>query len=152
MGMSQIEKFEAGYMPEPNTGCWLWTKAQRGGYGILEKQRNKKRVMAHRFSYEKFNGEIPVGFYILHKCDTPACVNPQHLKAGTPAENNKDCVERKRHKFGRHLYRDLRFCKRGHEYTEKTAYIRRNPDGSIEAKECRTCRNLYRGDRPHGRS
>lgn len=54
-------------------------------------------MTASRLSYEAFVGEIPTGLWVLHKCDTPLCINPNHLYAGTPADNVRDMVARGRH-------------------------------------------------------
>lgn len=73
---------------EPN-GCWLWTAGRfTTGYGMF--YYNGKHVLAHRFSYQQFVGDIPEGYFVCHKCDTPLCVNPDHLFAGTRLENMQD--------------------------------------------------------------
>lgn len=71
---------------EPNTGCWLWLRCvNHHGYGSLG--FGGKTYLAHRFSYEKFNGPIPAGYEIDHLCRVRCCVNPQHLEAVTNREN-----------------------------------------------------------------
>jgi DNA-directed RNA polymerase specialized sigma24 family protein len=51
---------------------------------------------AHRLSYELANGPIPPGMCILHSCDNPPCVRPDHLSVGTKRENNDDCTRKER--------------------------------------------------------
>lgn len=88
-------RFESGYIPEPNSGCWIWTRSGiKQGYGLIRDGNGKK--LAHRVAYKLFvcdPGEVNV----LHKCDNPACVNPDHLWLGTQQENALDCVKKKRH-------------------------------------------------------
>lgn len=79
--------------------CWIFQGKGRspGDYGFL-KLKNGKRVMAHRFSWELANGQpIPEGMVIMHKCDTPPCVNPRHLEIGTRKQNAQDMVTKGRH-------------------------------------------------------
>ena len=81
---------------EPGTGCWIWTgPIGANGYGTAS--RNNKKVSAHRLSYSTLVGNIPSGHDIRHKCDTRACINPDHLETGTRAENNRDTSVRGRH-------------------------------------------------------
>lgn len=90
--------FEDNYIPEPNSGCWLWTGPINriippyGGYGRFNKEA------AHRYSFRKFKGEIPTGKLVLHKCDVRGCVNPDHLFLGTHQENTDDMFSKGRDK------------------------------------------------------
>lgn len=61
----------------------------RYGYGILTKGR-KTTLSAHRVSWEICFGPVQNGLHVLHKCDTPACVNPEHLFLGTQQDNMRD--------------------------------------------------------------
>lgn len=82
------------------TGCWLWQRRKTPqGYGILA--RNGVRIGAHKFAYQLANGLVPAGLIVRHKCDVPACVNPDHLCVGTQADNVADKVSRGRQAKGR---------------------------------------------------
>lgn len=79
-------RFERAYMPEPNSGCWLWLNfLTDDGYGVIFSDRKTKR--AHRVAYELFRGEIPDGLVIDHLCRNRCCVNPWHLEIVTRREN-----------------------------------------------------------------
>lgn len=77
---------------EPNTGCWLWGDSVNFfGYGILKASAlDKKIVTAHRASYWLQHGKFNLSLHVLHRCDTPSCVNPDHLFLGTHQENMDD--------------------------------------------------------------
>lgn len=80
---------------EPSCGCWLWTGGQgNGGYGLMRYEG--RLVVAHRAVYMVLRGPIPPRLYLLHRCDTPQCVNPDHLTPGTQKENVADAKRKGR--------------------------------------------------------
>ncbi len=88
------ERFDEKWIPEPNTGCWLWTSTtDKLGYGHFRLNGPK---YAHRASWTIYRGEIPKDLNVCHKCDTPGCVNPDHLFLGTDSDNVKDAVSKGR--------------------------------------------------------
>lgn len=75
----------------PDTGCWEWQYAiNQWGYGTIQ------GWLAHRKMYSESCGDIPEGMMVLHHCDTPACINPEHLFLGTNADNMQDMKEKGR--------------------------------------------------------
>jgi hypothetical protein len=71
--------------------CWLWIGGQTHGYGIFSFGGRKGRPLAaHRFSHWIASGVFPGELDVLHECDTPLCVRPDHLFLGTQADNNED--------------------------------------------------------------
>lgn len=89
------ERFFEKAMPEPMTGCFLWTGAHTGhGYGQV--WTGSKNERAHRVAWKLVHGEIPVGMEVCHRCDVPSCVNPLHLFLGTHQQNMRDSFDKGR--------------------------------------------------------
>ena len=92
--MKHVEKVEGG--------CWNWTACKdKDGYGVFQVRKGLS-ARSHRWMFSQHHS-LESNQYILHSCDNPACVNPEHLRCGTPAENMRDKVERGRWKGGRPL-------------------------------------------------
>jgi len=83
------------------TECWIWTGARNlQGYGRLVLPGFKAAFLAHRISYVKRFGEPRDGSVVMHLCDNPSCVNPEHLKAGTCKRNTWDMIKKGRQSGG----------------------------------------------------
>ena len=111
--------------------CWIWTARTSNGYGWF--QDGPFSMYAHRFSCAAFNG-LRQDEFCLHACDTPLCVNPRHLRAGTQADNMQDVSLRGRwnnQMVGR------THCSRGHEYTAASTAIRYHRGRPY--RSCRKC-------------
>lgn len=112
-------------------------KLRKDGYAHTT--RNKKTVLAHRQAYIDTYGPIPDGMHVLHKCDNPSCVNPEHLFVGTHTDNMQDKLAK-----GRDQNASRTHCYQGHEYTEENTYRNGN------VRYCKTCRREYDRRRRRG--
>lgn len=89
------ERFDAKVSID-SSGCHIWTGPRdRCGYGRF--YALGKKFTAHRFAWERKNGAIASGICACHRCDTPACVNPDHLFLGTHQDNVDDMMAKGRH-------------------------------------------------------
>lgn len=107
--------------------CIVWQgRIESGGYG-----RVGRRGLAHRQAWERANGPIPDGLLVLHHCDNPPCVNPEHLFLGTHQDNSDDAKAKGRVFNGRQSWTH---CVNGHEFTPENTY--RTKRG---VRRCRQC-------------
>ncbi len=125
-------------IPEPNSGCLLWTGAYTGQrkrpYGKLHIGMGR-RVAAHRLAYAlAHSGTLP-DLCVLHTCDTPECVNADHLFLGTQLENIADREAKGRTSRGS---ADLTHCHRGHAFTGENTRVKTRADGR-KHRDCRAC-------------
>lgn len=91
--------FARHIVPEPNTGCWLWTGGfDQDGYGHMHVCQDGAwtTTPAHRGMWQLRNGPMPPELLACHSCDTPACANPDHVWPGTAEQNNADCLRKGR--------------------------------------------------------
>lgn len=148
---SEIENFIfARAIPEPNSGCWLWVLAvNKDGYGKLKK--NRKSLIAHRFTYEQLVGPIPAGLEIDHLCTNKSCVNPAHLEP-VPTKVNIERMHKRRPEAKTRLGRIARerrdartHCPQGHPYSGDN--LRIAPSGQQVCKTC-TRENMRRYRQP----
>ena len=111
---------------DPDRGCWL-KKPTTGnrGYAKMKTIKNGKPVSerGHRFSWRAFNGEIPEGLDVLHRCDVRNCMNPSHLFLGTNLDNINDKIAKNRQPKGEEI--------RSAKLTEEAVRFIRKSDKTI---------------------
>ena len=134
MKPSTADRFDSGYVPEPNSGCWLWTKStSKNGYANFA--WDGRQSYAHRYAFGRFVGPIPSGTEIDHLCRVRSCVNPDHLEAVSHRAN----VLRGTSPSAFAARADK--CKAGHEYTAGNT---RTAEGG--RRVCRECHRLSVAD------
>jgi hypothetical protein len=95
--MPETDRFMS-HVAKQDYGCWLWTAFRmKNGYGNF--RTPARHELAHRASYRLFNGVLDERD-VMHSCDNPSCVNPNHLSLGTRADNMKDAKAKGRNARG----------------------------------------------------
>jgi hypothetical protein len=101
-------------IPEPNSGCWLWTGACNGKgraqIGVKANGQKFKIKNASHISLQLHGRSVPKGMCVLHSCDNTFCVNPDHLFVGTQDDNIQDMIAKGRYRPPARK----EFCIRGH--------------------------------------
>ena len=96
-GPSNREKLQR-YVVDGKTGCWNWIGSKNQlGYGIVVLAGLSKNIAAHRLSLALYKGFDPNSdLNVLHRCDNPSCINPDHLFVGDAFDNMADMMEKGR--------------------------------------------------------
>jgi HNH endonuclease len=115
--------FEDYYIPEPNSGCWLWLGFIEPRTGYAKLKVDGKTQSAHTISYKLHIGSVPDGKELHHTCRMRTCVNPEHLKPVTRQEHREYHSALQTH------------CKYGHEFTPANTILKSN-----WCRDCRTCK------------
>lgn len=119
-------------------GCWLWNgQIGKRGYGMIgvPKRYGPRIQYAHRVSWRLHRGEIPDGLSVLHRCDNPKCVNPDHLFLGTAGDNIRDCVAKGRQ---RNQNTGRTHCRNSHQLTPDNVRL----EGG-RFRRCLACQRNY---------
>lgn len=130
--MSELpERIEQKFIPEPNSGCWLWLgHRNRDGYGRVQIGGQAKN--AHVIVYRFLIGPVPQGMELDHKCRVRCCVNPSHLEPVTHRENML-----RGHGFSA-VNAAKTHCINGHELSEEN--LMQGTERKI-GRRCRLCTN-----------
>lgn len=129
--MPTLDDLLAKALPEPNSGCLLWTGAVNAyGYGLVNIQGQSR--LAHRTIYKMACGPVPDGLDLDHLCRVRCCVNPAHLEPVTRLENARRgiCGE-----VTASRQRAKTHCPQGHPYAGSNLYV-----GPTGRRGCRACR------------
>lgn len=134
--VQDIKRFWEKVDKQHPSKCWKWTGCISARYGLFWVFGRKYK--AHRVSWMIENGAIPEGLWILHKCDNPPCVNPNHLFSGNRSENMLDAARKGRlNPIGHAL---ITHCKYGHEFTNDNIYYRTKNAHRV----CKKCDKAYK--------
>lgn len=131
-----IHKIEIKVNPNFKMPCYLWTgRTNKKGYGRID--RKNKTLSTHRYAWMSVNGPIPKGLFVLHKCDIPNCINPDHLFLGTHQDNMDDMKVKGR---ATNANKDKTHCKHGHELNNDNTVVYVNSFYNKNMRQCLKCR------------
>jgi hypothetical protein len=131
--MKDFAQIFAWCLPEPNSGCWLWTHSlTKDGYGRLN--LGHKETVAHKGMYEIVKGPVPSGLELDHLCRTRACINPDHLEPVTEKENCRRSTS-----LASRRSRQTE-CLRGHPFDSANTY--RTKRGWRQCRACHVAKHI----------
>lgn len=128
------ERFWDKVMPEPNSGCWLWTGSTLPPWHYGRLSYRGRYDLAHRIAYHELVGPIPDGLELDHRCKNPTCCNPAHLEAVTHLENVRRSDSGKHNAIKTH-------CAQGHAFDEHNTIVRTRKSHGFLVRDCRECKN-----------
>lgn len=130
MAFNALKFFSSRIVPT-ESGCWEWSTGRNSdGYGRV--WYKGKITLAHRAAWDGLCGPIPQGLWVLHKCDNPPCVNPDHLFIGDRKDNMRDCASKGR---SSNAFKNRTACLKGHEYTPENTYFLKKRNERV----CKIC-------------
>ena len=150
------DRFRALIATEDAGGCWIWTgKKDAKGYGYFFAKN--RRFLAHRVSYFMHFEVDPFGLFCCHRCDTPSCVNPEHMFLGTPQDNLRDMWSKGRGPSGsKHgLVKHPELVRRGADHPSKIHgtgyYVRgeKSPLTTLTDEKVLSIRAMYANGRSY---
>lgn len=118
--------------------CWLWRGGRTGFYGCF--WTGSVVALAHRFAYAALVESFPAELDILHHCDNPLCVRPDHLFKGTHQDNMQDAASK-----GRLAQQNKTHCPQGHAYTKENTRM-----SKLGGRYCLTCKRIRSFERRNG--
>lgn len=143
-----IEQLSARCEMIPECGCWIWMgRVNDQGYGRTYRgSRNPSGILVHRLAYALANGLDPWSLdrrqCVRHRCDTPSCINPDHLVLGTWKENVHDAKNRGRHAVAFHEVdgKIVGTCASGHDLSVTGVYDYGVQKSGYRLRVCLECK------------
>jgi len=146
----ESQRFSDKYIPVTESGCWIWIgyTDRKMGYGMFWLDGTMR--LSHRVAYEAAYGKIHDGMHVCHSCDTPSCVNPDHLWLGTNADNVADKIAKGRgssmpgeahpgHKLTAEQVRYIRSCEKSQRQLAREMGVDRSTIGYIRKGKLWSC-------------